>query len=408
MADQRDVAIVGGGAAGIAAARRLVDRKRSVLLIEALPRLGGRACSVTIGGVPLDFGCGWFHSAERNPLAALAQREGLLLDRRENAWQISVSNAMYSADERQRARAAYEEFIERLHSGPPVSDRAADVAIADEGWKPYINALSSFINGTELADLSVADFLVYDDAASDANWRIKSGYGAFIAGLGADLPSALSTRVASVSHDKAGFVLETDRGTIRAKAAIITVSTTMLATGKIRFSPSVDDHLQAAGCLPLGLADKFFLSVADPKSIPADCHVMGRLDRAETASYSLQPFGHPVIECYLGGACARALEEGGEPAAQAFAIGELRELFGADFVRGLTPLAFTRWGHEPSIGGSYSHALPGHANARAVLARPPSERLCFAGEACSSKDFSTAHGAWQSGLTAANWIEGSL
>jgi monoamine oxidase len=40
-----------------------------------------------------------------------------------------------------------------------------------------------------------------------------------------------------------------------------------------------------------------------------------------------------------------------------------------------------------------------------VLASPVSERLCFAGEACSRQDFSTAHGAWESGLTAADSIE---
>lgn len=405
MTDQVDVAIVGGGAAGIAAARRLADRKWSVLLIEALPTLGGRARSVTVKDMSLDFGCGWFHSAERNPLAALAQRK--ILDDRENAWQTYVPNPIFSADERRQARAAYEEFLKQLRSNPPASDRAADVTISDRRWLPYINALSSFINGTELNDLSVADFLAYDDAASDANWRIESGYGAFIASRGAELPVALNTRVTSISHDKE-MTLETNRGTIHAKAAIVAVSTAILAKGGIRFSPDVNDHLHAAYCLPLGLADKVFLSLADPRSIPADSHVIGRLDRAETASYSIQPFGRPVIECYLGGALARALEEAGEGAPESFVIDELRELFGADFVRRLAPLAATRWGQEPSIGGSYSHALPGRADARAVLAKPVSDRLCFAGEACSAQDFSTAHGAWQSGIAAANWVERSL
>jgi monoamine oxidase len=115
-----------------------------------------------------------------------------------------------------------------------------------------------------------------------------------------------------------------------------------------------------------------------------------------------------VIECYLGGTWARTLEEAGAEAAISFAINELRELLGASFARGLAPLTVTRWGQEATIGGSYSHALPGHADARALLASPLSERFCFAGEACSREDFSTAHGAWQSGLAAADWIEGSL
>jgi monoamine oxidase len=139
--------------------------------------------------------------------------------------------------------------------------------------------------------------------------------------------------------------------------------------------------------------------------VPPESHLLGRLDRAATGSYYIRPFGRAVIECYLGGACARDLESAGADAAFAFAIGELRDLLGADFARGLAPITATRWAHEPTIGGSYSHALPGYADARSALARPVNERCCFAGEACSRADFSTAHGAWQSGLDAAAHIE---
>ena len=119
----------------------------------------------------------------------------------------------------------------------------------------------------------------------------------------------------------------------------------------------------------------------------------------------MRPFGRPIIETFLGGDHAKALE--GADAA-AFAIEELSALLGADFARGLTPIATTRWAAEPTIGGSYSHALPGRADARATLAAPISQQLCFAGEACSPTSFSTAHGAWESGLAAAEWIQRGL
>lgn len=402
--DQVDVAIVGGGAAGIAAARRLVDQQRSVLLIEALPRLGGRAHTESFRGMPLDLGCGWLHSAERNPLAALAQAEGRELDRRESAWFKQLRNIHFSAAEQREAWAAYLRLEERLRRDPPASDRASDALPSDDRWRPFIDGLSSFINGVELDGLSVADFVAYDDVASENNWRLPSGYGAFIAAHGAGLAAALQTRVASLSHGNA-IELETDRGAIRAKAAIIAVSSAILARGSIRFAPALDDHLHAASRLPLGVADKIFLSLADPTLVPEESHLVGRLDRAGTGSYYMRPFGRPVVECFLGGALARSLEEAGEAAAVAFAIDELRDLLGADFARQLSPLTMTHWAQEPTIGGSYSHALPGHAAARGVLARPVSERLCFAGEACSATDYSTAHGAWQSGLAAAEWID---
>jgi monoamine oxidase len=410
MADRVDVAIVGGGAAGIAAARRLAEAHRSVLLIEALPRLGGRAHTVTIQDMRLDLGCGWLHSAERNPLAALAGEKGLVLDRSEGAWRkpfVDTNGVTLPHQDQSEAFAAYEAFRRRLHEGPPASDCAGDVVPRGDRWRPFLDALSSFINGAELDRLSIADFLAYDDAASDQNWRLHGGYGAFIAGLGADIPVMLDTKVTRISHGD-GVTLDTNRGTLHARAAIVAVSSAVLARGDIAFAPSLDDHLHAAAQLPLGLADKIFLSVADPEAVPAESHLLGRLDAARTGSYYLRPFGRPVIECFLGGDLASTVEEKGEGAAIAFAIGELRGLLGADFARGLAPIAVTGWAHEPTILGSYSHALPGHAVARRDLASPVSEHLCFAGEACSTSDYSTAHGAWESGLAAADWIARGL
>ncbi|MFT3731347.1 MAG: NAD(P)/FAD-dependent oxidoreductase [Hyphomicrobium sp.] len=405
--DRLDVAVIGGGAAGIAAARSLIERGKSVLLIEALPRLGGRARTETLNGVPVDFGCEWLHSAERNPLTALAERNGFIVDRGESAWQKQSPNLIYVAEDRQRAWNSYERFVQKLHDEPPPSDRAADVFAEGDPCRGYVDALSSFINGTETDNLSARDFLTYDDAASDNNWRLERGYGTLISKLGADVPASIETSVTRISHGRE-VELETSRGTIRAKAAIVTVSTTVLASGAIRFSPAIDDHFHAASLLPLGIADKVFLSMADPQAIPAETHFIGRLDRAGTASHYIRPFGRPVIECYLGGKLARELENAGSSAAESFVLGELRELLGSDVVRGFKFAAFTRWGHEPTIGGSYSHALPGHAAARSALAKPVSERLCFAGEACSPRDFSTALGAWQSGITAADWIACNL
>jgi monoamine oxidase len=402
-----DVAIVGGGAAGIAAARRLVDLRRSVLLIEALPQLGGRARTTMAQGMTLDLGCGWLHSARRNALVTLAEAQGQALDRSEAAWHRQLHNLDFPISDQREAWAAYERLGEQLHHDPPKSDAVGDGLAPDDRWRAFIDGVSSYINGTEIDQLSVADYLAYEDAATDDNWRLPSGYGAFIVGLGAGIPTALGTHVERLTHDT-DVVLKTNRGTIHARAAIVAVSTAVLAQGRIRFSPSVNDHLDAALRLPLGLADKVFLSIANPAAVPAESHLLGHYDRTATGSYYLRPFGRPVIECFLGGAWAHALERAGVEAAFSFAIGELRELLGADFARGLTPLTATRWAHEATIGGSYSHALPGHAEARAVLARPVGERLCFAGEACSRTDFSTAHGAWQSGLVAADWIARSL
>ena len=404
---ETDVAIVGAGAAGISAGRRLRALGKSVLLIDALPRLGGRAHTVTLQDMPLDMGAHWLHSGERNPLTMLAGSHGEKVERRRAAWGQQWRDIGATRETQHGAWQAYEDLVTRLHENPPPSDRAGD-AIAQGGrWRPFADAISTYVNGVELDQLSIADFLKYDDAASENDWRLPKGYGAFIAALGQDLPATLSTRVTAISHG-AGIALETDRGVIRAKAAIVTASSAVLASGAIRFSQSIDDHLHAAAHLPLGLADKVFLALADPDALEPETHLLGSFEHAATGSYYIRPFGLPVIECFLGGAAARSLEHAGANAAADFCINQLRNLLGVDFSRGLSPIAVTAWAKEPSILGSYSHAQPGFAPMRAQLAQPVSDILCFAGEACSEQDYSTVHGAWQSGAAAAEWIARAL
>lgn len=404
---QVDVAIVGAGAAGVAAGRQLSRQGHSTLLIEALPRLGGRAHTASLGGMALDLGCGWLHSATRNPLAREARKSGLPLRHGDGAWRHRLPPVLSALQDQSQGWVAYAALADRLRDQPPASDVAGESLAPDAPWRPFIDAISTFANGVELDDLSAADFLNYEDGAGGENWRLEQGYGAFIAGLADGLPQALSTKVLSVIQADE-VVLETDKGPIRAKAAIVTVSTNVLAAGDIRFVPAIDDHMQAAAALPLGLANKVLLSLPEAHRLPAEAHLMGDLNRTRTGSYYVRPFGRPLIEGFLAGANARDLERAGEAAALAFVREELAGLFDPAFARGLKALAVTSWGQEPTIGGSYSHARPGQALARAVLARPASERLCLAGEACSPTDFSTAHGAWESGLAAAAWVAQGL
>ena len=98
------------------------------------------------------------------------------------------------------------------------------------------------------------------------------------------------------------------------------------------------------------------------------------------------------------------IEDAGEGALAAESINEIVAILGSDFRRKLKPLAESRWAHDPFARGSYSHALPGHADKRAVLAAPVDGRLFFAGEATSPNFFSTAHGARDSGERAAGEV----
>ncbi len=141
-----------------------------------------------------------------------------------------------------------------------------------------------------------------------------------------------------------------------------------------------------------------------PESLPKEGNLRGATMRTAMGTYHVRPFGQPCIEGFFGGRFARELEDAGDGALAAQAIDEIAGFLGNDYRRKLRPLRESRWAHDPFARGSYSHALPGHAGMRAVLASPVDGRLFFAGEATSPNFFSTAHGARDSGERAAGEV----
>jgi len=196
--------------------------------------------------------------------------------------------------------------------------------------------------------------------------------------------------------------VETAGGAITADRAIVTIPSGLLAEERLRFTPPLPEKTQAAAGLPLGLADKLFLSLAQAEEFDKESRLFGRTGRSDTGVYHFRPFGRPQIEAYFGGSLAADLEAGGEPAFVDFAVGELTGLLGSAFAHRVKPLHLHRWGVDPFARGSYSYALPGKANCRDMLAAPVDDRVFFAGEACSRNDYSTAHGAYLTGVAAAD------
>lgn len=246
-----DVAIVGAGAAGIAAARYLHDVGRSVIVIEASDRIGGRAWTQTVNGMSLDLGCGWLHSACRNPLAPIAEANGFAVDRSPSAGGKQYHELGFTRAEQDSAHASWAAFQQRLETSPPVSDRAADALSPRDPWNAYANALSGYMNGACLDRLSVADYFAYENAAGSENWRIREGYGTLIASLLPRTALSLGNPVIAIDHGGSEVQITTRAGTISAFAVVVTVSTAVLAAGVIRFGPAVDAHLHAAANLPL-------------------------------------------------------------------------------------------------------------------------------------------------------------
>ena len=269
-------------------------------------------------------------------------------------------------------------------------------------WNPMIDAISTYVNGCELDSVSILDMDAYED--TNINWRVRRGYGALMAAYGATCPLALNTRVTLIDHSGRRVRIETSQGTLSAGKVIVTVPTSQIAEEAVRFHPPLPVKVDAARGLPLGLDDKVMLALDQPDALPKDGNLRGATMRTAMGTFHLRPFGQPCIEGFFGGRFARELEDAGDGALAAQSIDEIAGFLGNDFRRKLRPLSESRWAHDPFARGSYSHALPGHAGKRAVLAAPVDGRLFFAGEATSLNFFSTAHGARDSGERAAGEV----
>lgn len=410
MASEFDVVVVGAGAAGIAAGRRLVEGGASTLILEARQRLGGRAWTVPSAvGQSLDLGCEWLHSADRNPWTDIAQNLGFAIDERLPDWRTRIARRYGEVAQAQweAARAAYETRC--IAAAKRATDVPAASLLEPGGrWNGLLDAVSTWANGVELERLSVHDHARYSD--SRINWRLFAGYGTLIAAHAAGLPVRLGTVVHAIDHGgRSRLRLVTDQGDVTAHAAIVTVPSNVLAAEAIRFTPALPEKLAAAAGLPLGVANKLFLKLEDRgDAFPRDHHMLGHRDRTATGAYLMRPHDWPIVSGYFGGRLATELEQAGPEAMTQFALDELAGIFGESIRRRLSFLASSAWVGDPLARGSYSYALPGHAGDRAILAAPVEDRLFFAGEACSAYDFSTAHGAYRTGRATAEAALGAL
>lgn len=405
-----DVAVVGAGAAGIAAAKQLKAAGLRAIVLEARDRVGGRAWTDTSSvGAVWDRGCARLRVTAANPWVAYARANGFDVQAaaphrvvREGLKRLAgaEATAWHALNDRVKAELDL--------AGRRGLDIAAEAALTretrEDGWYPMVEAGLAAREGVEPSNVSVLDR--FRGAAEGEEYEVAKGCGTLVTHAARDAEVRWRTPVTRVRWGGRGVALDTPVGTLAARAAIIAVPPSQVAQGSLGFAPLLPTEvLEAHHHLPLGLINRVALRFRKDV-LPTDAAEVLRLKRNDLhgLSHATRVGGGNVFSATVGGTLAHELEAAGEVAAVDYALAELMRILGNDARRQFDRGSATAWAADPFSRGSRSYCLPGHFGARELLTRPLGGRIVFAGEHTEQSAYGTLHGAYFSGVRAARQV----
>jgi monoamine oxidase len=352
VSSQPDVIIIGAGSAGLSAAKELTRQGLSYTLVEGSHRIGGRAYSEEIApDVGFDLGCSYLHSAEHNPFVAIADDLGVVLGKEYgNIFDEDQQRLCYNRVQLNDVEAAAcWEYFEQCHKAiGDASKRGEDIAVSDtlDLDSPYAKPFMAHLAELCGGDIDELSTVDLERWVGGSDYPVLNGFGNLIAKWGGDVSVSLNAKVESIDWSAAGVRVETSKGTL---------------TGRVVGS-----------------------------------------------SFEASLMGQNVAVINTGGRFGIWLEKQGQQAGHDFALEQIANVFGNDIRKSASRSIITAWYTDPWTLGSYSHALPGQAHQREVLARSIDDQVFFAGEA-THIDFACAmHGAYLSGIRAAQEIKAVL
>jgi monoamine oxidase len=400
-----DVLVIGGGVAGLLAARVLSRAGARVTLLEASGRLGGRLRTERVTGwqQPLELGAEFIHGRQSELLALLEEAR----------LKVVAVEANHYALERSAPRIATElELLEEIFSEAaslPVERSAADFLAS--GVPPEMASwFRQFVEGFHAAPLEriSARSLAEQGIAQDEQYRLTDGYGSLVDFLERDARehgAALRTgrRVLALRRHGSGLEARCAEESFISDAAVVALPLSILSApadlGGLTFDPEPRELREAVAHLEMGQALRLVLRFAEPLPIHAELPEGSffHLLEAPTPTFWLGARrDQPQLTAWCGG--PRAIAHDTVPRALESALVSLEMAFGSDVSPRLLEHHGHSFGRDPSIRGAYPYRTP-------VAARVPeqgidSPPLYFAGDYLEREGIGTVGAAVRSALAA--------
>lgn len=418
---ETEVAIIGGGAAGLAAARLLTKHGRACVILEAAPVIGGRVRTLRVPEwqIPIELGAEFVHG---RPAPALAFDELALTRVPEHRVRAGARPVLMPETWRRFARAMHD-----ARDAPPL-ESVRDYLARSQLPSADIELVQMLVEGYHAAPLEdVSARMIAADAASSGDdfqqYRFDSGYDALLSAIERDLRTSgcqimLETRVRRLEWQPGNVTITADAPTggeafrLVAERALVTTSVAVLrappSEGGIDFRPLPEAFGKALPGLGMGYVARVVLRFEHAPwlgSVAGHTPTFLQLSDAAFATFWRQSApGQEQLTAWTGGPRAlelSALDDAGRVDA---ALRSLAQATGHSFVECKDRLLGAHmhdFNRDPLVRGAYSYVRPGATDPARALREPCADTLFFAGEALDLRYPATVAGALGSGEHAA-------
>jgi polyamine oxidase len=420
--EPKKIIIVGAGMAGLAAGCKLKSLGFDITILEARNRLGGRIWTDHSWGLPLSLGATWIHGLEHNPLAELAHQFNAPLKLTDfnhalcylhNRELLTSDKIEVYSQQFQQALAQIEQKNKMAQQDQPLSTTISQMLQQSPALKTQPQLLLLQLEkiclymGATPNQLS-SHYLHEEKILSGGNYYLLDSYEPIINGLAKNLSIKLNTLVKKIIYHHDNVEIVTPQDTYYANAAVITSSLGALKKELIHFEPALTLEKQSAiKSLGMGTYDKVILQFSQP-FWPLDYQVLYcsryREQLVSTFFNEFNFLNQPILTGLISNAKLAAIQNLSDEEIIEDTLQTLKYYFGNN-IPSLKNYRITHWWKDPLTQGSYSF-IPVGATGHDydVLAEPTANRLFFAGEATCKKYLGTVHGAYVSGIRAAQEI----
>lgn len=432
---QPKVIVIGAGIAGLTAAKSLVDQHIPVLVLEARDRIGGRINTISPWGPALDLGASWIHGIQNNPISKItykhhvpiiltAYNDNSMLEKfqsfklyRDNAITIDktqIKSALILAN-------AFEDYLEQQAS------TLTNLSLEDALTK-FISLHKMDAQTTQLLRYIITNVFLYEFGAnlnslsananspyqhslvSGKNAIFPYGYNQILKPFTVNVPIEFNRAVNKIIYTSHGADVYTQNKKYHADYVIVTTSLGVLKSGKISFEPALPPSKQnAIQNLAMATYEKVYLYFSHP-FWDKEVEWIGYIPKSKPLHESLDIMNlykftkSPILLVFTAGSFGKEVNQWNETRTITHIMDTLQMIYGKDIPQP-SSYVITHWDQDPLSYGAYAY-LPVGIDMRLfkMLAEPVMNTLFFAGEATSTTDPGTVHGAHLSGIRAANEV----